>query len=165
MKKNQNNDIINFLKSKKTSNSPNYNTGKNVSTPFTIKKLEETYCFGKCMYLAIALKERFGYKINLNIGKFGGETVIEHAWNVIDNKDFDIEGFFNANEVEILGKQINNVSKEFIYNLLEKSTAYDDFSPKNFHKQVSDAHKLIDNYLIHAYPNINKRTKKKLQLK
>jgi hypothetical protein len=148
-------DIINFLKSKKKSNRPNFNTGNNVCTPFSIKKMEENYTFGKCMYLAIALKDRFGYEINMKIGLFGKDRVIEHAWSSIEKgKDFDIEGYFDSNKADIVGEKLENVSKKFIYNLLKDSEGYADFTHKKFEKSLEDANKLIDNYLIYAYPKI-----------
>jgi hypothetical protein len=159
-------DIINFLKSKKKSNNPNFNTGRNVCTAFFIKKLEENYKFGKCMYLSMALKDRFGYDINMKIGLFGKDRVIEHAWSSIEkSKDFDIEGYFDSNKSDIIGERIENVSKDFIYNLLKASSGYEGFTHEKFEKSLEDANKLIDNYLIYAYPEIqNKKVIKKSKL-
>ena len=130
-----------------------HNTGEHILTLWDQNKIEEVYTSGKCMFLAIALYEKFGHEIQMHISKYQGNLIIEHAWVSLDDEySFDVTGLIKKEkEWDGAGKTKRNVSKEQIFSLMTLSSEYDDFTKSEGENAVKDAHRLIDNYLINFY--------------
>lgn len=161
--------IMNILKNKKTffrSNwfiddlkplkQTNHDTGINISTFLDEKEIIANYTSGKCMFLAIALNERFGYEINMTKDRYKGNDFVEHAWVVLDKDNhYDVTGKMNStNKWNKNDNVFIDVKKECIFELMVKSEEYKDFTVEKGNICVQEASLLIDNYLSKIDPSV-----------
>lgn len=129
-------------------------TGKNVLTGYQLKDVVDVYTSGCCMFLALALQERFGFDIDMHISKYQGNWMIEHAWCSINGIGVDVNGIQDKYEWIGTGSFKRNVTKKQIFTLMNGSDEYPDFTEDKGDQAISDAHQLIDNYLLDYHPEI-----------
>lgn len=134
----------------------NHDTAENTYTGYDLKQVVENYTSGKCMFLALALQERFGLDVRMCIDKYE-DWIIEHAWAGSGNITVDANGIAEnyAWEMSPSGSYYENVTKEQIFNLMLRSKIYPEFTEDSGEKAIRDAHKMIDNYLLMVEPGIN----------
>lgn len=115
--------------------------------------LSEPYVCGKCMYLACALNERYGWPISAQIDSNGVEEYISHAWVVTDNGlNYDVDGFKNDLQLDdYCGELVEALSMADILsiNMLNGDTE------ESFKKRVQEAHEFVDDYLQSELPELN----------
>ncbi|MGZ7506443.1 hypothetical protein [Vibrio parahaemolyticus] len=134
----------------------NLDTAENTYTGYDLKQVVENYTSGKCMFLALALQERFGLDVRMCIDKYE-DWIIEHAWAGSGSITVDANGIAENYKWEMSpsGSYYENVSKDQVFNLMLRSKIYPEFTEDLGEKAIRDAHKMIDNYLLMVEPGIN----------
>nr|WP_229650294.1 hypothetical protein [Vibrio splendidus]MCC4882954.1 hypothetical protein [Vibrio splendidus] len=129
-------------------------TGENIFTAYQVDQVIEEYTSGKCMFLALALHERFGLDVDMHIIKYQGNWCIEHAWCSSGTDGIDIIGVQENYKWDSLGSFERAVSKDQIFSLMANSSEYPGFSVDAAERAVLDAHRVIDNYLLDYHPSV-----------
>lgn len=135
---------------------PDYYKGLNILTEQDQERLEEVYYSGRCMYLAMAIHERFGFDIEAHTCRINKELCIEHAWASLDNEThIDIIGpYAKSKEWTGNGNTLRNLTPKDILTLMQTpSSAYPNTDKATIKQGMLDAHSVIDHYLM---PNFSK---------
>lgn len=128
-------------------NEANIDSGLNIVGERDIDSLEEQYYTGKCMFLAIALHEKFGLEIQAAVTKSGNELVIDHAWvNIGGISDIDICGIHDCKSEWASGSKIIQS-----LNTKEIKKIIGEIPKDRFEENMINANSVMNNYLIPKY--------------